>query len=147
MGARSQSTELLTAGEGGPGLLAGDRELLDAFRRGDREALARVYHHYVDAVARLVRYGFLLETRNLRISGARDVDAENEIIQDVFVRAFGERARLGYDGIRPYRPYLLRIAKNLLVDQARSRGHAMLALSDDADEVDDAPTAVDTDED
>src|SRR5690606_35831433 len=38
-----------------------------------------------------------------------------------FVRAFAEPARLAYDGLRPYRPYLLRITKNLMIDRHRAR--------------------------
>jgi RNA polymerase sigma factor (sigma-70 family) len=33
-----------------------------------------------------------------------------------------ERARLAYDGLQPYRPYLTRIAKNLLIDEGRRLG-------------------------
>jgi RNA polymerase sigma factor (sigma-70 family) len=79
-----------------------DRPLLDAFRRGQKAALSRVYFAYVDEVARVVR--------------------DRELIQEVFVRAFSESARLAYDGLRPYRPYLLRIARNVLVDRLRARG-------------------------
>src|SRR5262245_18856127 len=106
-------------------LLQNNRPLLDAFRRGDRHALTEVYFHYVDAVARLVQFGFVIEAQGSRIPGAPDVDVEHELIQEVFVRAFSENARLQYDGIRPYRPYLLRIAKNLLVDRLRRKGQTV----------------------
>jgi RNA polymerase sigma-70 factor, ECF subfamily len=115
-----------------PPLLEADRALLDAFRRGERQALGRVYFHYVDDVAALVRHGFLIESRNLRVAGAPDADGERDLVQEVFVRAFAERARLSYDGIRPYRPYLLRIAKNLLIDQLRRREPA-LVLDEEAE--------------
>lgn len=94
-----------------------DRALLEAFRHGDREALERVYYAYVDDVARAVR--------------------DRELIQEVFVRAFSESARLAYDGLRPYRPYLLRIAKNLVVDRARKSGREVEL--DDTDLAIDAP--------
>ena len=45
-----------------------------------------------------------------------------DLVQETFARAFGERARLGFDGIREFGPYLGTIARNLLVDWARRRG-------------------------
>ena len=39
-------------------LLSGDRALLDAFRRGDEEALTEVYFHYVDIISDLLQSGF-----------------------------------------------------------------------------------------
>ncbi len=124
-------------------LLETDRARLDAFRRGDRAALSHVYFHYVDAVARLVRFGFVLDAHGARIPGARDLDGERELVQEVFARAFAERARHSYDGIRPYRYYLLRIAKNLLIDRQRARGHevALAVAALDGDEPD--PESVD----
>jgi RNA polymerase sigma factor (sigma-70 family) len=86
-----------------------DRELLAAFRAGERSALERVYLAYVDDVFKLIAVAF-----------ERDPREQRSLVQDVFVRAFAERARLGYDGLRPYRPYLLTIARNLLVDRART---------------------------
>jgi RNA polymerase sigma-70 factor (ECF subfamily) len=101
-----------------------DRALLDGFRKGDREALTRVYYHYVDDVAALVRRGFVVAAAGpIHVPGARDREAERELTQEVFVRAFAAPARQAYDGLRPYRPYLLRIARNLLVDRARAARH------------------------
>jgi RNA polymerase sigma-70 factor (ECF subfamily) len=45
-----------------------------------------------------------------------------ELVQEVFARAFSKNARLAYDGLRPYRPYLLTIARNLVLLQKRSHG-------------------------
>ena len=61
-----------------------------------------------------------------------------DLVQEVFLRAFDERARLGYDGLRPYRPYLLRIAKNLRIDTARRDGRwaVSAASAKDAEPVD-----------
>src|SRR6478672_2492853 len=87
-----------------------DRELLSAFRAGERAALERVYLAYVDDVFRLIAVGF-----------ERNPHEQRSLVQDVFVRAFSDRARLGFDGIRPYRPYLLTIARNVLVDRARAQ--------------------------
>src|SRR5262249_46673899 len=100
---------------------------------GERQALGQVYFHYVEEVARLVRFGFVIEARSLRIPGAPDIETEQELVQEVFVRAFSESARLSYDGIRPYRPYLLRIAKNLLIDRQRNKGQ-MISFDENQEE-------------
>jgi len=100
-----------------------NRELLKRFREGDRSALLAVYNHYVDDVFKLVRYGFLLGgSPPSRVSGIQELEAQSDIVQEVFTRAFSPSARLSYDGLRPYRPFLLRIAKNLRVDQVRKEG-------------------------
>lgn len=96
-----------------------DRELLAAFRAGERDALERVYLAYVDDVFKLVAVAF-----------ERDPREQRSLVQDVFVRAFAERARIGYDGVRPYRPYVLTLARNLLVDRARASSVERGRLSD-----------------
>jgi len=101
--------------------LLADRALLDAFRRGERDALERVYHACVDRVFDLVRHGFLLEG-GTRVSGIAEPGSQRDVIHDVFVKAFAERTRLAYDGLRPFLPYLLRIARNVLVDRWRRHG-------------------------
>lgn len=109
-----------------------DRPLLDGFRRGDRAALSQVYFHYVDAVATLARCGFVLDEGN-RLPGAQSPEEERELIQESFARAFSPKGRAGYDGLRPYRPYLLRITKNLLIDRLRRR-RPELSLDDPGSE-------------
>lgn len=109
-----------------------DRPLLDGFRRGDRAALSKVYFHYVDAVATLARCGFVLDEGS-RIPGAESAEVERELVQESFARAFSLRGREGYDGLRPYRPYLLRITKNLLIDRLRRR-RPELSLDDPSSE-------------
>jgi RNA polymerase sigma-70 factor (ECF subfamily) len=90
--------------------------LLPRFRRGERAALEEVYFAYIDLVAFVVRQSF---------HGAHAAD----LIQETFARAFAERARLAYDGLRPYRPFLLTICRNLVVDDGRKRGRE-LAVDD-----------------
>lgn len=111
----------------------GKRDLLDRFRRGDRAALAEVYERYVDDVAMVVRRGFTMESQGMVVPGARDREVEREIVQDTFLRAFTEAARLAYDGLRPYRPYLLRITKNLMIDRLRARAREGAAVGDVGD--------------
>lgn len=101
-------------------MLRSDRALLDAFRKGDPAALSKVYWEYVDAVAAVVRHGFIVDASG-RVRGEPDPADQRDVVQEVFSRAFSEKARLSYDGINPYRPYLLRICKNLMIDRARAR--------------------------
>ena len=109
-------------------IFANNRELLDRFRRGDREALSAVYYRYVDEVATLVRRGFTIESSGHAYVRGLDADGERELVQDTFAKAFAEKARHAYDGISPYRPYLLRITKNLMIDRYRAAQHATVEL-------------------
>jgi RNA polymerase sigma factor (sigma-70 family) len=110
----------------------GDRPLLDAFRRGDRPALAAVYFHYVGDLAAMVRNGFAIPASGTRVRGAADEQTERDLVQEVFARAFAPAARAAYDGIRPYGAYLRRIAKNLMIDRVRAAGPAVSLDDDDA---------------
>jgi RNA polymerase sigma factor (sigma-70 family) len=104
-----------------PGFLA-------RFGAGDRQVLAEVYRAYVSRVEDVARRGWTVVAREGGARGpARRVpgdplDAVADIVQETFVRAFSERARLSDDGLRDYGPYLTTIARHLLVDQARARG-------------------------
>ncbi len=101
-----------------------NRALLDRFRRGERAALKEVYEAYVNDVATLARRGFTMESQgHVYVAGA-DADGEAELVQESFAKAFGEKARLSFDGLRPYRPFLLRITKNLMIDRYRARKKA-----------------------
>jgi RNA polymerase sigma factor (sigma-70 family) len=91
-------------------LLTEDRALLDAFRAGERAALERVYHHYIGGVARRLR--MVLFKRSFELESA---------VQEVFLRAFKESARLSYDGIRPYKDFLAGITKHVVIDELRRR--------------------------
>ena len=95
--------------------------LLATFREGDRKALEEVYWAYVDRIERLVQHGFLLTSSGVRVRGL-PADERSDLIQEIFARAFSERARTSYDGLREYGPYLATIARNVLVDHARRRG-------------------------
>lgn len=103
-------------------LLTEDRRLLDAFRRGDRAALERVYLEYVDGVARRLRLGFSVPgDRGTVVYGLTQPFELETAVQEVFLRAFKERARLSYDGIRPYRDFLAGITKHVVLDELRKR--------------------------
>ncbi|MDB4967301.1 MAG: family polymerase sigma factor [Myxococcales bacterium] len=95
-------------------------ELLTAFRRGERSALVEVYWAYVDRVERLIRGGWRTPSGD-RAEPPRGADVA-DLVQETFARAFAQRARLGFDGLRDFGPYLATISRNLLVDWARRQG-------------------------
>jgi RNA polymerase sigma factor (sigma-70 family) len=85
---------------------------VEPFKRGDRAALERVYRGHVAEVERFVRMALL---RTGRFSGANLAD----LVQDVFMRAFSESARASYDATRDYAPFLVTIARNVVIDWHR----------------------------
>jgi RNA polymerase sigma factor (sigma-70 family) len=109
--------------------------LLRRFRSGERAALALVYWRYVDAVAAVIRRSGLLSQHN-PLSHAEEL---SDLVQETFARAFSGPARAAYDGTRDYRPYLLRICRNLLADVARRSGREIRGV--DGDELPGPPTA------
>jgi RNA polymerase sigma-70 factor (ECF subfamily) len=110
-----------------------DRALLDSFRRGEQRALTTVFSTYVDEVATLVQRGFTMSVSRVVVPGERDLHRQRDLVQETFVRAFSERARLAYDGISPFRPWLLRIAKNLMIDEGRRAGRLVATPAVDVD--------------
>jgi RNA polymerase sigma-70 factor (ECF subfamily) len=111
-------------------ILPKDPALLARFREGDREALEKVYWAYVDRVGRVVRHGFSMMRRDLggaasgHVEGARP-DEVADLVQETFLRAFAAPARLAYDGVRDYGPFLTTITRNLLVDRVRRLGREL----------------------
>jgi RNA polymerase sigma factor (sigma-70 family) len=103
--------------------LVEDRELLDAFRRGERPALEEVYREYLRPLYSLFSAGFSFDSGGRRhLFKPLTHPAEREdAVQEVFLRAFSPSARLAYDGVNPYRNYLFTIARNLVIDRFRAR--------------------------
>jgi RNA polymerase sigma-70 factor (ECF subfamily) len=79
-----------------------------------------VYEAYVQEVELVARRGFVTGMNaEHRVPGAAAEDVR-DLVQETFTRAFAPKARSAYDGLRPYRPYLLRVLKNLMIDRARA---------------------------
>src|SRR5262245_58713871 len=95
-----------------------DRELLDGFRAGRREALERVYWANVDGIETLVQAGL---RRSQQFSPANLAD----LVQEIFAKAFSKKARAAYDGQRDYGPFLRQLARNTLIDWLRARGREL----------------------
>ncbi len=100
-----------------------DRAWLDAYRAGRPDALEAVYARYAARVVALLRGGFSFSSQGatFRFAGYRSALELQEAVQEVFARAFSPAARQGYSGLRPFEPYLLGIARNLVIDDFRRR--------------------------
>lgn len=85
------------------GTEAGDRELLDAWRDGDREAGSALFDRYFDTLARFFA--------NKTTHGVDD------LVQQTFLAAIEARDR--YRGEAPFRNFLLSIAHKLLCNHYR----------------------------
>lgn len=102
-------------------LLRDNRALLDRFRSGEQRALEEVYRAYVGPLFTLFRNGFSFQSAGTwcRAAGQFAEHEIEELVQETFRRAFEERARLTYDGLRLYKSYLFTIARNHVIDQMR----------------------------
>lgn len=127
-------------------MLEDDRELLDGYRRGDRAALERIYRAYAPEVAKVLRHGFTFQSggRACRFNGIRSEFDLEDRLQEVFARAFGERARLGYDGLTPFSAYVRTIAKNLVIDDFRRKERVLVEYTVEVPERPDDTPAVGT---
>lgn len=130
--------------------LESDRKLLDGYRRGERWAFEQVFDLYAEDVARTLRAGVLVhvEGRPTRLGKGLFEHELEVLLQETFTRAFGQKARDGYDGVRPFGAYLATIARNLLVDRGRreQRSSRYLAVGIDLERIADDTGSRDADE-
>jgi RNA polymerase sigma factor (sigma-70 family) len=99
-------------------IFAGDHDLLRRFKAGDRAALGTVYWHYIGAVDAMLRSSLGATGRTWDLPACADVA---DIAQEVFVKAFADGARRTYDPERAYKPFLMSIARNTLIDYLRGK--------------------------
>jgi len=100
-------------------------ELLEACRRGDREAFRALYEAYKDRVYSIAFYFF-----------DADADAAGEVTQQVFLKLMREIVR--FRGDAAFSTWLYRIVVNACVD--RSRGRRRDAGAEDPVVLDRIPT-------
>lgn len=111
-----------------------DPQLLQAYRQGETWAFERLYRSNAVSVQRFLLGGFTFVSRGrtCRYRGGNagvDVDA---VVQETFTRAFSSSTRSNYDGERPFKTYLLAIAKNLVLRElARHDRHSSLDAMED----------------
>ena len=107
--------------------------LLEGFRAGEPTALRDVYRRYAQDVSKQLRFGFSFDSRGRahRFVGYSSAFDLQDALHETFRRAFEPRARQGYDGIRPYGPYLRTIARNVVLRTFRKREISFPAIDDD----------------
>ncbi len=98
-----------------------EREVLDGYRQARPESLELVYRAYVGGVADFLRKGFVFSSRGRRLAftGYSNPDDLQEALQETFLLAFSESARLHYNGYTPFSKYLLGIARNVVLGRFR----------------------------
>ncbi len=103
-------------------ILLENSNLLDGYRRGETLVFESIFKTYGNEVLTLVRLGFSASSpKSYTVSGVTDYALQCDMVQETFLRAFSQSARSGYDGQSPFRPYLLRITKNLMIDHLRKQ--------------------------
>lgn len=94
-----------------------NRDLLDRYRSGEREALSLVFLHYSPSVLKWVSTGFYYRTKDTRarFSGLRSPSDQHDVVSEVFRKIFERGARLGYSGLKPFEGYLFAVARNTIL--------------------------------
>jgi RNA polymerase sigma-70 factor (ECF subfamily) len=107
---------------------------LEGFRAGERRALTEVYRLHAKDIARMLSRGFSFSTRGQhhRFVGYASAFELQDALHETFRLAFEPRARQGYDGIRPYGPYLRTIARNVVLKSFRAREKLFPSVDDQA---------------
>ena len=103
--------------------LAKNKRLLESFKRGDRDALEVVYRHYHKGVESFLRKGFTFRSGSgsFYFKGIQDPSELVAGVQEVFRRAFEERARNSYNGVNSFTNWVLAISRNMVINQFRNR--------------------------
>jgi RNA polymerase sigma factor (sigma-70 family) len=98
-------------------------ELLVRFRRGDRDAMDEVYRYYAPGVSAFLHKGFSFRSGEsfFFFRGFSDEAELESCVQEVFRRAFEEKARLSYNGVTSFSNWVLAIARNMVINQFRNK--------------------------
>ena len=95
-------------------------DFLQRFKAGERPFLEKVYFAYVDEVESYIRR--FLATYGRQGAARSEL---GDLVQEAFVRAFGEKGRHSFDGERDYGPFLGALTRNLMIDWARRNGREL----------------------
>jgi RNA polymerase sigma factor (sigma-70 family) len=98
---------------------------VQSFRSGDAAAIDTVYRRYREQLFRI------MERRCARSEHRILAD---DVVQETFIRAFGERARASFDGCRPFLPFLVGIGIRVLADAVRADRRAQAPALDQSTE-------------
>ncbi len=101
-------------------------ELLEPYRCGDDEALAAIYQRYKARVERFLSSGFVFNSGS-KVCCFRGFESHGDLddaVAETFKRALGPAAREGYDPAYSFERYLLRIARNWVLQHMRTERRA-----------------------
>jgi len=103
--------------------LAKNKRLLEAFKHGDRAAMDDVYRHYLGGVTAFLRKGFTFRSArgHFYFKGIQVPGDLASGVQEVFRRAFEDKARASYNGVNSFTNWVLAIARNMVINQFRNR--------------------------
>lgn len=103
--------------------LAKNKRLLEQFKSGDRAAMDKVYRHYRRGVTAFLRKGFTFRSGSgtFYFKGIQDHSDLAAAVQEVFRRAFEDRARQSYNGVNSFTNWVLAIGRNMVINQFRNR--------------------------
>jgi RNA polymerase sigma factor (sigma-70 family) len=93
----------------------GSQQLLDGLRAGDAEILEHIYSAYVNEVEAIIK------GRLARGPGRGWGGEMEDLVHEVFARAFSSNARRSFNGVGEYGAYLAAIARNLVATWAHRR--------------------------
>jgi RNA polymerase sigma factor (sigma-70 family) len=123
---------------------SGRPDLLKRFRDGDQGVCEDVYWTYVDRVELIVRRGFQIQSGS-QVAGVPAHEVA-DVVQEVFAKAFRTQARISFDGLREYGPFIATIARNTLADWLRARNKSVNQVASSLPDIPDVPDdAVDSD--
>ena len=85
--------------------------------------MERVYLHYVKGIGHFLQKGFSFRSQDkfFFFKGYKSTFDLHNAVQEVFRRAFEERARLSYNGVNSYSNWILAIARNMVINQFRNK--------------------------
>jgi RNA polymerase sigma factor (sigma-70 family) len=116
--------------------LVENRELLDAYRRGETAAFERIFDLYAPTVSRWVTRGFTYASKDgrARFRGLASPVDVHDAIHEVFRAVFDAPARRSYSGMTPFEGYLFVITKNQVLKKVGAKAHLFERIADDIDE-------------
>jgi RNA polymerase sigma-70 factor (ECF subfamily) len=111
--------------------LSEDRAWLDGFRRGDGDALERVFRTYAPYALAIIRGG--VGRGEAFAPGVSAADEQDDLLQEIFVRVLSPKLRASYDGLRPFAKFLGAVVRHVLIDHARKQGRLRRAEAHEVD--------------
>jgi RNA polymerase sigma factor (sigma-70 family) len=116
--------------------LAKNAVLLEAFKKGEKDAFEKVYRHYAPGVTKFLQRGFTFRSNkgSFYFKGLQDTSELRSCVQEVFRRAFEDKARTSYNGINSFTNWVLAIGRNIVLNKFRNREIAISQYITESDD-------------